>query len=164
MNRPTNIRPPVAADHSVKLADLDSREKAFALAYVERGGRHGAGVEAALAAGLSPSGNRAAARVRANEMLRDPKVLGFIKDELVRKINTAAAIGVDVLIELASDPTTPHATRLAAARDLIDRSAIGPIMSRNAHVHAAASIEDVLDMLDREEERDIIDADYSKAE
>jgi len=164
MTRTTNIRPPVIADQGVKLADLDSREKAFALAYVERGGRHGAGAEAALAAGLSPSGNRAAARVRANEMLRDPKVLGFIKDELVRKINTAAAIGVDVLIELASDPNTPHATRLAAARDLIDRSTIGPIMSRNAHIHATTSIEDIIDRLDAQEERDVIDADYSETE
>lgn len=160
---PNNRRRGVA-DQGVKLTDLDSREKAFALAYVERGGRHGAGVEAALIAGLSPSNNRAAARVRANEMLRDPKVLGFIKDELVRKINTAAAIGVDVLIELASDPNTPHATRLAAARDLIDRSAIGPITSRNAHIHATTSIEDIIDRLDADEARDLIEADYSETE
>lgn len=121
-------------------------------------------MEAALAAGLSPSGNRAAARVRSNEMLRDPKVLGFIKDELVRKINTAAAIGVDVLIEVASDPNTSHATRLAAARDLIDRSAIGPIVNRTAHLHAnASSIEDVLEAIEAEERGGVIDADYSEA-
>ncbi|RYY90410.1 MAG: hypothetical protein EOO15_02755 [Chitinophagaceae bacterium] len=146
----------------MKLTDLESREKTFAVSYVERGGRHGAGVEAALAAGLSPSGNRAAARVRANEMLRDPKVLGFIKDELIRKINTAATIGVDVLIELAADPTTPHATRLAAARDLIDRSGIGPVMSRNAHVHAASSIEDVLNIIDSED-RNFVDGEDAQA-
>jgi hypothetical protein len=162
MTRNTNPRPLVIANQGVKLVDLDSREKAFALAYVERGGRHGAGAEAALAAGLSPTGNRAAARVRATEMLRDPKVLGFIKDELVRKINTASAIGVDVLIELASDKTTPPATRLAAARDLIDRSAIGPIMSRNAHVHATTSIEDFIDRLDAIESGDLPDAIISK--
>ena len=157
-------RSPVEPAVGIKLSDMDERKRAFALEYVERGGRHGAGVEAALAAGLSPSGSRGAARVRSNELLRDPAVLGFITDELVRRIDAGAAIGVSVLIELASDPNTPHATRLAAARDLIDRSAIGPIMSRNAHVHTTASIEDVLDLIDREDGNDVIDADYSEAE
>lgn len=158
-------RLPVVPAVGVKFSDMDERKRAFAVEYVERGGRHGAGVAAALAAGLSPSGSRGAARVRSNELLRDPVVLGFITDELVRRIDAGAALGVSVLIDLAADPNTPHATRLAAARDLIDRSAIGPIMSRNAHIHANISgIEDILDAIEAEDARDVIDADYTEAE
>jgi hypothetical protein len=149
---------------SVTMEDLTQKQAAFVREYVQRGGRPGAGPDAAQAAGYA-HGDRDAARVRAAELLRHPKVLAVMRDELTKKLNAAATLGVDVLVELASDKTVPPATRLAAARDLVDRGHM-PIASRfaHAHLHAVRSIEDVLDMIEREDARGVVEADYSETE
>lgn len=155
--RPANTPAP-----PVTMEDLSVRQAAFVREYVERGGRRGSAADAALAAGYAPSGDRDAARVRASELLSNPKVLAVLRDELTRKLNAAAALGVDVLIELAE--SGPPQVRLSAARELVDRG-YGPVMSRNAHIHAtASSIEDIISQLDAEDDRDVIDADFSEPE
>ena len=95
------------------------------------------------------NGQSVSAKARASELLRNPKVLAALRDELTRKLNAGAATGVAVLIELATDPTTPAATRLSAATQLIDRGH-GVVASRfaHAHMHAVRSIEDVLAAID----------------
>lgn len=100
---------------------------------------------AARAAGYAPT-SPAAARVRAHELLRNPKVLAALRDEITRKLNAAAALGVSVLIELAQ--SGPPQVRLSAAKELVDRG-FGPVVSRSANLHAVSgpSIEDLLNEL-----------------
>jgi hypothetical protein len=141
-------------------ADLSERERAFVRAYVERGGRHGAGAAAVLAAGITT--NRAAARVRASELLHNPRVLGFLRDELTRKLNAGAVIGVQTLIDLCRNAKSEQ-VRYSAASSLVDRGHM-PVMSRNASIVANTSVEELLRRLDAGElpaegaDADIIDA------
>jgi len=144
------------------MEDLTQKQAAFVREYVQRGGRPGAGPDAAQAAGYA-HGDRDAARVRAAELLRHPKVLAVMRDELTKKLNAAATLGVDVLVELASDKTVPPATRLAAARDLVDRGHM-PVASRfaHAHLHSVRGIEDIIAELDGEGAANlvVIDAEF----
>jgi hypothetical protein len=132
---------------AVTAADLSDREAAFAREYVERGGKRGAGTEAVLAAGITR--NRAAARVRASEMLHNPRVLQFLRDELTRKLNAGAALGVATLMDLCQNARSEQ-VRAACANSLIDRG-FGPVISRNATIHATTSIEELWTRLDAAE-------------
>lgn len=134
---------------TVTLDDLTDRQRSFVHAFVESGGGPGAAAEAARTAGYAPT-SAAAARVRAHELLRNPKVLSALRDEITRKLNAAAALGVNVLIELAQ--SGPPQVRLSAAKELVDRG-FGPVVSRTANLHAvsATSVEDLLDQLDEAE-------------
>ena len=156
--------PPLPASETVILADLSERQAAFVREYVERGGKPGAAVDAAVAAGYARSGlaGRAAARSRAYELLRNPKVLAALRDELTRKLNTGAALGVQVLIDLAQNARSEQ-VRLSAANSLIDRG-YAPVMSRNATIQASTSIEDLIRELDeaqRAERAQVIDVEAS---
>ena len=138
---------PSPATKAVTLADLSDRQAAFIQEYVARGGRPGAGAAAVLAAGLTT--NRAAARTRASEMLRDPTVLQFLRDELARTLNTSAVLGVQTLVDLCRNARS-ELVRFSAARELVDRG-YAPVMSRSAVVTAKTSWEDLLDRLDAKE-------------
>jgi phage terminase small subunit len=147
-------------DAPVTFEGLNDRQSAFVLAYVESGGGPGSAATAAQAAGYAPT-SRAAARVRGHELLRNPKVMEALRNELTRRLNAAATLGVNVLMELAADKNTPAATRLSAAKDLIDRG-YGPVASRWKVDHTVRSIEDIiadLDTFDDGSER-YIDAEY----
>lgn len=140
-----SLLPPRTGKGTVTIDDLNERQTAFVEEYVKRGGKPGSAASAAQAAGYAPK-NRSAARVRASELLHNPKVLAVLRDELTRKLNASAVLGVQVLIDLAENG--PPQVRLSAAKELIDRG-YGPVMSRNAHVHAIETIEDILEELDR---------------
>ena len=129
---------------SVTLPGLTVMQSNFVREYAIRGGRPGTGAEAALAAGYA-NGDIETARIRASEHLRNEKVLAALRDELTRKLNAAASLGVDVLVELAQ--SAPPSVRLQAAKELVDRG-YGPIVSRNAHIVATTSIEEMLAELD----------------
>jgi hypothetical protein len=152
---------PALPPDTVMLADLSERQAAFVREYVERGGRPGAGADAAVAAGYAQPGRegRAAARVRASELLRNEKVLRFLRDELTRKLNAGAALGVQTLVDLCQNARSEQ-VRLSAARELVDRGH-GPIVSRNASIVAKTSVEDLLARLDSreatEQQRPIVD-------
>jgi hypothetical protein len=77
------------------------------------------------------------------------KSLQFLRDELTRKLNAAAALGVGVLEDLAMNARSEQ-VRLGAARELVDRG-YGPVMSRNATITARVGIEDLLAQLDARE-------------
>ena len=141
-------RLPTPAFKTVTIADLSERQAAFVREYVERGGRPGAAADFAVAAGYARPGpdGRAAARVRASELLRNPKVLQLIRDELTRRLNTGAVMGVQTLIDLCRNARSEQ-VRLTAARELVDRGHM-PIMSRNATIQASTSIEDMWALLD----------------
>lgn len=145
-----------APPESVTAAGFDGltgMQSRFVLAFAELGGQRGGATEAALAAGYG-NGQSTSAKARASELLRNPRVLAALRDELTRKLNAGAATGVAVLIELATDPNTPAATRLSAATQLVDRGH-GVVASRfaHAHLHAVKSIEDVLAALDASDDR-----------
>lgn len=129
---------------TVTIDGLTEKQSAFVAAFLESGGGPGAAADAAQAAGYA-STSRAAARVRGSELLRNEKILSAIRDGLTRKLNAAASLGVSVLIDFAQ--SGPPSVRLQAAKELLDRG-YGPIMSRNAHVVANTSIEDILAQLD----------------
>lgn len=145
---------PGPAFETVTLADLSERQAAFVREYVERGGRPGAAADAAVAAGYARPGpeGRAAARVRASELLRNEKVLRLLRDELTRKLNAGAALGVQTLVDLAQNARSEQ-VRLGAARELVDRGH-RPIVSRNASIVAKTSVEDLLARLDAQEATD----------
>jgi hypothetical protein len=148
---------PSFPSETVTIHDLTDRQAAFAREYVARGGKSGAATAAVLAAGITQ--NPAAARVRASEFLRDPKVLQFLRDELTRKLNAGAVLGVGVLEDLAMNARSEQ-VRLGAARELVDRG-YGPVMSRNATISAKVGIEELLARLDAQEtaepQRPVID-------
>jgi len=140
-------RSPKPGSEVVTFADLSDREAAFVREYVERGAKQGDATEAVLAAGITT--NRNAARVRAYEMLHKPKVLQLLRDELTRKLNAGAALGVAVLVDLAQSARSEQ-VRFSAAKELVDRGH-GPVMSRNATITATTTVEDLLKRLDEAE-------------
>ena len=75
-------------------------------------------------------------------------MLQQLRDELTRKLNAGAALGVQTLIDLCQNARSEQ-VRLSAANALIDRG-YGAIVSRSAAVQAHTSIEDFLAMLDRQ--------------
>jgi hypothetical protein len=91
--------------------------------------------------------------VRASELLRNEKVLRLLRDELARKLNAGAALGVQTLIDLAQNARSEQ-VRLAAARDLVDRG-FRPIVSRNATL--TARVEDFIAQLDAREKNQSTD-------
>jgi len=138
---------------------LTDKQARFVVAYLELGAKRGGATEAALAAGYGGGTNREAAKVRASELLRNETVLKAIRGEVTRHLTGASVIAVRTLVELAE--SGPPQVRLSASKEILDR-AVGPIMSRNAHVVASGhDIESILEFIDREEQRgDVIDADY----
>lgn len=137
-------------DLAPSFGGLTAKQSAFVIAYVSMGSQRGAATNAALAAGYGGGVHRKAATARAHELLRHDDVLRAIKAEATRKLSAASVIGVNVMIELATDPATPAAVRLSAAKELVDRGH-GPVMSRNAHIVATRSIEDIISALDMED-------------
>lgn len=140
----------------VTSGSLTEKQIAFIQAYTELGGKRGAATEAAIRAGYA-NGDPKVAKVRASELLKNDRVIAALRDELTKKLNAAASLGVSVLIDLAE--TGPPSVRLQAAKELLDRG-YGPVMSRNAHVVASTSIEDFLARLDDSEVQ--TDDDYQR--
>lgn len=145
---------------AVAIRDLTDRQEAFVREYVERGGRPGSAADAAVAAGFAHPGRagRAAARVRASELLRNPTVLAALRDELSRRLSAGAALGVQTLVDLCQNARSEQ-VKLAAARELVDRG-FGPVMSRSANLNVnvqddLASLIKRLDEEDRMERRTI---------
>ena len=85
-------------------------------------------------------------------MLRDPKVLQFLRDELARTLNTSAVLGVQTLVDLCRNARSEQ-VRFSAARELVDRG-YGPVVSRSMVATATTTIEDILARLDAEEARE----------
>jgi phage terminase small subunit len=147
---------------SVTFTDLSDRQAIFVREYVERGGRTGAAVDAAIAAGYARSGRsgRAAARSRAYELMRNPKVLSALRDELTRKLNAGAALGVATLMDLCQNARSEQ-VRASCANSLIDRG-YGPVVSKNATIHANITVEDMLAKLDAAEKAgELLSVDYT---
>jgi len=139
-------RPPAA---ELAFAELDERESLFVVEYAARSGTRGAGADAALAAGYS-NGSRDAAHSMASKLLRRPRVLRALKEEVGCKLAASAPLGVAVLEHLALNAKSEQ-VRLSAANSLVYRG-YGVPMSRNANLNlnATTTVEQLLDKLDRQ--------------
>lgn len=89
------------------------KRKAFAQLYV----RTGNATKAAIGAGC-PAGSAA---VTAHRWLRNPAVLALLRDEIDLYLRNLAPTALKALRHLVECPDTPPQTRLAAARDILDR-------------------------------------------
>ena len=89
------------------------KRKAFAQLYVSTGNA----TKAAIGAGY-PAGSAA---VTAHRWLRNPAVLALLRDEIDLYLRNLAPTALKALRHLVECPDTPPQTRLAAARDILDR-------------------------------------------
>ena len=146
-----NLPSPVSS--AVTIDGLTERQRLFVQEYAERGGKRGAAASAAVAAGYARPGRagRAAARVRASELLHNPDVLAALRNELARRLSAGAALGVQTLIDLCQNARSEQ-VRLSAARELVDRGH-GPVLSRSSSVNlnAHADLSDLIKQLDEED-------------
>ena len=121
MTRPGSALMNRAPDGSFRsAAQLTNAQRTFAAAYARTGGNARA---AAIEAGYSPKG----ARDTAAELLRNDRVLQAVHRERVRLIQgKGAAVGLDTMLELASDRDTPSNVQFQAARYLMECAGHGP--------------------------------------
>ena len=89
------------------------KRKMFTQLYVSTGNA----TQAAIGAGC-PAGSAA---VTAHRWLRNPAVLTLLRDEIDLYLRNLAPTALKALRHLVECPDTPPQTRLAAARDILDR-------------------------------------------
>ncbi len=94
-------------------AGLTEKQRIFAEAYVETGGR--VQVRAARMAGYAEG----SASVSASKNLSNPMVLAYIKHIIETKMQAGVALAWDTLVDLCA--TGPPAVRRAAATEMLDR-------------------------------------------
>lgn len=126
----------------------DPREVMFVAALLDLGGPQYAH-EAAKRAGYAQTdaeADRAAAL-----LLSHPRIAKAITAEVKRRFDIAAAGAFNTLLEVCANPRAPANARITAAQEILNRSAVGPIVSRAAILKAETGIEALLDMLDSRE-------------
>jgi hypothetical protein len=89
------------------------KRKMFTQLYVSTGNA----TQAAIGSGC-PAGSAA---VTAHRWLRNPAVLALLRDEIDLYLRNLAPTALKALRHLVECPDTPPQTRLAAARDILDR-------------------------------------------
>lgn len=92
------------------LEDLSPQQKIFIRAFVDAKGKHGAQTTAARAAGYSED----TVHQIANNLMRNPKILRAIKEEVTRRYDSASVLALAVIMELAGG-AADEAVRLKAA-------------------------------------------------
>jgi phage terminase small subunit len=100
-------------------ADLTEMQANFVRYYVETGGR-----DASLAARLAGYSTKADGhRVIAHRLLRDPRILAALRQEVETKVRAGAALAMGTLIELAEKAST-DGVRFQAAQAVLDRAGL----------------------------------------
>jgi len=126
----------------------DPREITFVTTLLDLGGPQ-YGHEAAKRAGYARTdaeADRAAAL-----LLSHPRIAKAIAREVQRRFDIAAAGAFNTLLEVCANQRAPANARITAAQEILNRSSVGPIVSRSAVIKAEGGIEDLLDALDRKE-------------
>ncbi len=113
-------------------------------AFVQHYAASGNATRAAIAAGC-PDGS---ASVTAHRWLRNPAVLALLRDEINLYLRDLAPGALNALRHLVECPETPPQTRLAAARDILDR--VGFVAPKRAEL-AVTVADKSLNELSREE-------------
>ncbi len=122
--------------------DLAKRE-AFAQGYL----RCGNATQAAIAAGCPPQ----SAAVTAHRWLRNPDVLSLLRDEINLYLRDLTPGALKALCHLVECPETPPQTRLAAARDILDR--VGFVAPKRAELAVTVAEKPIQDLSRSELER-----------
>lgn len=127
----------------------DPREAAFVATIFELGGPQHA-PEAAYRAGYGKT--PAEAERAAAFLLGAPRIAKVIVGEIKSRMDVAAASAFNTLLEICADPRAKASARITAATEILNRSTLGPPISRSATLRADVSIEDLLDQLDKRAE------------
>jgi phage terminase small subunit len=97
---------------------LTVSQRAFVSAYVEKGGQNQA--EAAREAGYGNTPSSTANT--ASTLLRNPKILGAIREEADKRLKSGAILAASVLVEIAMNPQ--HRDQYKAAVELLNRAGL----------------------------------------
>lgn len=90
------------------MAGLSDGRRAFVIAMLEQGVNPKAAAKAAAACGYHPN--------YGYEMMRDESILAALREEATKRLAGAALVGVNVMLDIAQDPT--HKDRFRAAKEL----------------------------------------------
>jgi phage terminase small subunit len=116
-------------------------------AFVQHYAASGNATRAAIAAGC-PDGS---ASVTAHRWLRNPAVLALLRDEINLYLRDLAPGALKALRHLVECPDTPAQTRLAAARDVLDR--VGFVAPKRAELAVTVAEKPIQDLSRSELER-----------
>jgi hypothetical protein len=131
------------------------QEIAFVSAVVALGGpQHGA--QAALQAGYTDDPREAGDM--AERLLSARRIRSAIAGETRSRFEAAAPAAFTTLMNVCINGRSESA-RISAAQEILNR-AIGPIPSRSVAITARASLEELLDLLDKTTEEKMIDGKY----
>lgn len=134
---------------ALTIADLaDSREAAFVSEVLTLGPQY-----AAEAARRSGYGDTVAEAERAAAfLLGATRIQRAITGEIKARFDVAAAAAFNTLLEVCSDPKAPANSRISAAESILNRSSIGPPISRSASVHVGDdTLVELIKKLDEED-------------
>jgi phage terminase small subunit len=137
------------------LKELDLQQMQFVTAFLELGGRAQDGVPAALSAGYG-DGSADDAKRCANILLAAPKITNALRSATVQRFDVAVVAAFTTLLDICSSKSAPANARIAAAQEILNRSSIGPIVSRSVGLRAQVGVcvEDFIaaaDLHEREE-------------
>ena len=134
---------------TLTIADLSSpQEAAFVAALFDLGGpQHAAAAAMRAGYGDTPEEAERAAAF----LLGSSRISKVITGEIKARFDTAAAAAFNALLEICGDRRAPANARISAAQEILNRSSIGPIVSRSAVLKAEAGIELLWEELDRRE-------------
>ncbi len=90
------------------MSALTSRKRAFVIAMLQQGVNPKAAPKAAASCGYQPN--------YGYELMRDEGILAALREEATKRLAGAALVGVNVMLEIAQDPT--HKDQYKAAKDL----------------------------------------------
>jgi len=131
------------------------QEIAFVSAVVALGGpQHGA--EAALQAGYTDDAREAGDI--AERLLSARRIRSAIAGETRSRFEAAAPAAFTTLMNVCINGRS-ESSRVTAAQEILNR-AIGPIPSRSVAVTAHASIEELLGLLDKATEEQVLNGEY----
>lgn len=149
-------------NRDLSLTDLsDTRERMFVAAVFELGGpQHAA--EAALRAGYAATPGEA--ERAAAFLLGAARIRRAIAGETKARFDVAALAAFATLVEVCGSKSAPASARITAATEILNRSSIGPILSRSVNLNAEIGVEALLEKLDAGVYADIIDAVAARAE
>lgn len=153
---------------SLTPAKVNTKHSQFLAHYFELGGRPEDGPEAAKRAGLAT--NDEDARRSAAILLGSDKIQKAIRDQVQKRFMSATNVAFETVLDLARNARN-EATRLAAAKELLEKAGIVTV-SRGALAvtvdHSAEALLDACERLQRGEHvefsDDPIDADFSEVD
>jgi hypothetical protein len=132
----------------------DPREITFVTILLDLGGAHYA-AEAAKRAGYAET--EADADYAAALLLSHPRIAKAITGEVKRRFDIATASAINTLLEVCVNSRAPANARISAAQEILNRSSIGPVISRtaSANLNVGTGIEALLEKLDAAQEEEL---------